>query len=296
MERHVWTYEEYLLESNLTDHAECELRRAGLFDDDSDYNGMIGKAVMALIKVFAEQGHSGFSAPMVVQLFTKVANYDTLTPITSDPEEWTDIADMCDGEKLWQNKRCSRMFSNDGGKTWWDVDEKGVHDLQEAMAHAACRMDEKIEDTEETRLWAVWAEKFYDTMFAEVNATADLIKKYREEFVKYFNMGASDELLHALKYFFNYRREELSDLKEQPLTEDYFPGGREKQRWFTLTEEKWKYFYDMIYKQLARDDQYAKDILETIKNKNFRCSERQYNYLKSVIDGTNKPSSYGPRN
>ena len=132
MERHVWTYEEYLLESNLTDHAECELRRAGLFDDDSDYNGMIGKAVMALIKVFAEQGHSGFSAPMVVQLFTKVANYDTLTPITSDPEEWTDIADMCDGEKLWQNKRCSRMFSNDGGKTWWDVDEKGVHDLQEA--------------------------------------------------------------------------------------------------------------------------------------------------------------------
>ena len=47
---------------------------------------------------------------------------------------------------------------------------------------------------------------------------------------------------------------------------------------------------------MARDEQYAKEILETIKNKNFRCSERQYNYLKSVIDGTNKPSSYGPRN
>ena len=31
--------------SNLVKHAERELRKAGLFDQDSDYNGMIAEAI-----------------------------------------------------------------------------------------------------------------------------------------------------------------------------------------------------------------------------------------------------------
>ncbi len=134
MKQYVGTFEESILEGNLEQHAEYELRKAGLFDKDADYGGMLGRAVMDIVKVFAKQGHSGFSAPYVVALFTKIANWDTLTPITNDPEEWEDVSKYFDGKPQWQNKRCPRFFSKDGGKTWWDVDEKKVKAVQESLA------------------------------------------------------------------------------------------------------------------------------------------------------------------
>ena len=42
--------------SDLTDHARNELKLAGLFDKDSDYDGMLGDSVMELVKVFSKQG------------------------------------------------------------------------------------------------------------------------------------------------------------------------------------------------------------------------------------------------
>lgn len=115
-----------LTESSI-DHAEYELRRAGLFDDDSDYNGMIGRAVLELMKVFSEQGHSGFSAAWVRDLFNKLSNFETLTPITSDPEEWMDCREYCsDCKDMWQNKRNPAVFSYDGGKTWKNVDDNTI--------------------------------------------------------------------------------------------------------------------------------------------------------------------------
>jgi len=60
--------------SNLKQHAQLELERIGAFSEEGDfYGGMTGKAVMELIEVFSEQGHSGMSASVVVQLFTKLA-------------------------------------------------------------------------------------------------------------------------------------------------------------------------------------------------------------------------------
>jgi hypothetical protein len=109
---------------NLQEHAEFELRRAGLFDKDSDYDGMLGPAVLALIKVFSEQGHSGFSAAMVRELFGKLAAFKTLTPITADPSEWMDVCDAVPDSTpgVWQNRRQSSCFSYDGGKTYYDID------------------------------------------------------------------------------------------------------------------------------------------------------------------------------
>ena len=105
----------------LIEHAERELRRAGLFDADSDYEGALGKAVMDLVKVHAEQGHSGFSNAMVVSLFSKCANYKVLSPITSDPDEWNDVGDKT--RPMWQSNRQPSVFSDDGGKTWYDIDK-----------------------------------------------------------------------------------------------------------------------------------------------------------------------------
>ena len=105
--------------SNLEKHAEYELRRAGLFDKDSDYGGMLGESTMKLIKCFAEEGHSGFSAHMQVDIFRRLASFKTLTPLTDSPEEWVEVS-----EKVWQNKRSSDCFSSDGGKTYYSVDDK----------------------------------------------------------------------------------------------------------------------------------------------------------------------------
>lgn len=107
--------------NNLVDHATYELKRAGLFDEDSDYDGMLGSAVLELIGVFANQGHSGMSAEMVTDLFGRLARYQALTPLTDDPAEWEDRTEIS-GTPLWQNKRDSAVFSNDGGKTTYRVD------------------------------------------------------------------------------------------------------------------------------------------------------------------------------
>ncbi len=56
------------------------LHELGLYDKDSDYEGMIGKAIEELSEVFAKQGHSGFSAMMVLgiwnQLFDEYNKWD----------------------------------------------------------------------------------------------------------------------------------------------------------------------------------------------------------------------------
>lgn len=106
---------------SLHSHAKEELTRAGFFSKDSDYGGVMGKAVLELVEAFAKQGHSGFSASVCLSLFEKLARFQTLTPLTSDPEEWIDRTAMSAGP-LWQNRRDSHFFSNDGGKTWWSVE------------------------------------------------------------------------------------------------------------------------------------------------------------------------------
>lgn len=114
------------MSSNLERHAEFELKRAGLFDEDSEYGGMLGHSTMKLIKVFAEEGHSRMSASIQMYLFKRLAMFKMLTPITNNPDEWMDVSHMGgpDGKPVFQNKRDSSCFSNDGGKTYYSVDDK----------------------------------------------------------------------------------------------------------------------------------------------------------------------------
>lgn len=98
----------------LIEHAKLELELSGLFSEEGDfYGGSTGKAVMELIEVFSKQGHSGMSAPIVVDLFKKLAKYEPLQPITGKDEEWSDVRDLGDGGTPWyQNKRCSALFKD----------------------------------------------------------------------------------------------------------------------------------------------------------------------------------------
>ena len=102
----------------LIEFAKHELEEAGLFDKDSDYGGMLGEAVLELIDVFARQGHSGFSAGIVSDIFNKLSRYKPITPITNNPKDWNFVTD-----DTWQSRKQPDLFSNNNGKTYYSVDD-----------------------------------------------------------------------------------------------------------------------------------------------------------------------------
>ena len=112
--------------SNLETHAENEMRLAGLYDKDSDYGGMIPDAVMKMVRAHSEEGHSGGSHSLVMAIFNKVINFQNLTPITNDPQEWMDVADYAGPQNpaVWQSRRNPSLFSNDSGKTYYSIDDE----------------------------------------------------------------------------------------------------------------------------------------------------------------------------
>jgi len=95
---------------SLRDFAQRELELAGFFDKDSDYEGALGPAVMRLVDIFAEEGHSGFSAGIAINLFNRVARFEPLTPLTGEDHEWQEVTD-----DLWQNLRCFHVFKTSKG-------------------------------------------------------------------------------------------------------------------------------------------------------------------------------------
>jgi hypothetical protein len=106
---------------SMVEYAESELRRAGMFDEDADYGGELGSCILETIKTFSKYGHSGGSAMISVEILNRLLRWRPLTPITSDPEEWTDRTEMS-GRPMWQSKRRPDAFSEDGGQTWYYLD------------------------------------------------------------------------------------------------------------------------------------------------------------------------------
>ncbi len=103
----------------LAEHARKELEKCGQYAEDPEYSESIIRAVTE----FTSYGHSGGSAEMAVKQLYDLLRFRTLSPITSDPAEWIDQSEIS-GTPLWQNNRDPRIFSEDGGKTWYSVEEK----------------------------------------------------------------------------------------------------------------------------------------------------------------------------
>lgn len=95
--------------SSLLEHAKNELKASGFDRPDSDYGGHVYDDVMALMSLFAEQGHTGGSAGLVVSLFSKLARYEPLGPLTGRDDEWMEVS-----EGVFQNTRCGRVFRTNG--------------------------------------------------------------------------------------------------------------------------------------------------------------------------------------
>lgn len=104
--------------SNLVKYAEDELKLLG--GKDCEMQSIMNQRILEVVKIFSEQGHSGFSANYAINIIEKLLRYEPLTPLTGEESEW---ADDFDGQGTRQNKRCSRVFKRKDG-TAYDIDGK----------------------------------------------------------------------------------------------------------------------------------------------------------------------------
>ena len=111
--------------SNLLEHAKREFEAIGYKPIDEEEDGpnkWIQENILELLKVFSEQGHSGFSAPYCVGMFKKLAMFEPLAPLQGTDDEWVDVGEEM-GRTQFQNKRCSHVFKDGDGKAY-DIDGK----------------------------------------------------------------------------------------------------------------------------------------------------------------------------
>src|SRR5206468_4302904 len=120
---------------SLVEHARRELERIGEDPEMTDH-------LVGVVAKFAEFGHSGGSASIAIPRLCKLLRQEPLSPITSDPDEWEDRSEIS-STPLWQNKRDSRAFSEDGGKTWRLVGEADQQPAEEKI-----RWDGRVDDAE----------------------------------------------------------------------------------------------------------------------------------------------------
>ena len=102
--------------SNTKSHAEREF---ALLKQTDEIDLWMQANVLELIKVFGSQGHSGFSAPYCIDLFSRLARFEVLSPLTGEDNEWTDTSMYGCPETSWQNNRCSAVFKNDKGECYY---------------------------------------------------------------------------------------------------------------------------------------------------------------------------------
>lgn len=111
---------------SLVSYAEDELNLIGITEED-EYNGMMRKHILHMVKEFADEGHSGFSASYALQCLEKLLRFKPLSPLTGEDDEWSEVSERS-GYPHFQNKRCSSVFKEgkDGeaydidGKVFWD--------------------------------------------------------------------------------------------------------------------------------------------------------------------------------
>lgn len=117
--------------SNMVDHAKRELELIG--EDETTIEGYLN-----VIQAFANMGHSGGSASIAIPVLHELLQQKNLSPLTDNSDEWMFIAEDVWGTEggVWQNRRNSEAFSNDGGKSYYLLSEGG-NDLRREPRHTS---------------------------------------------------------------------------------------------------------------------------------------------------------------
>ena len=110
--------------SNAESFAEAELARIPCGDDPMQK--AMNAHVLKMVRTFAREGHSGFSASYAIAQLERLLRFEPLSPLTGEDDEWNDISDMS-GEPMWQNRRCGRVFKGADGRAY-DIDGKVFRD------------------------------------------------------------------------------------------------------------------------------------------------------------------------
>jgi hypothetical protein len=129
--------------SNLIKHAQKEFRAAGWTDDNGVFNDDMQEAIcnhlLELLKVFDDEGHSGSTAPYTINLFSRLAKFEPIAPLTGEDWEWNDTG------RNFQNKRASHVFKDyDGqaydinGRVFWEW-SRGYETGEPYKSYYTCR-------------------------------------------------------------------------------------------------------------------------------------------------------------
>lgn len=94
-------------------HARREMRNM-LADDADEMDKLMAEQVIELLRVFSKHGHSGFSAPYAITMFSTLAKFEPLGPLTGADDEWNHVGDQGGtntvGSTIYQNNRASHVF------------------------------------------------------------------------------------------------------------------------------------------------------------------------------------------
>lgn len=108
-------------ENNYIKAARQEFRAAGWTDENGkfkdEWQEAICNHVIELLNVFHGEGHSGSSAPYAINMFSKLAKFEPLAPLTGEDWEWHEPS-----EGVFQNKRFSAVFKQQdrfNGQAYW---------------------------------------------------------------------------------------------------------------------------------------------------------------------------------
>lgn len=104
--------------SNLVEFAKSELAQLG--GEDDNMQKAINKHIIAMVQLFADEGHSGSTAAYTISILEKLLAFKPITPLTGKDEEWFECTDG-----LKQNKRCPSVFKDADG-TCYDIDAKAL--------------------------------------------------------------------------------------------------------------------------------------------------------------------------
>lgn len=116
--------------SNIVLHAEHELAKS-LRPEADEMDRLMATQVIELLKLFSTHEHSGFSAPYAISMFSALANYKPLGPLTGEDSEWNEIGEYMGNPSdhtIYQNNRASHVFKHvydDGTKADYVYDING---------------------------------------------------------------------------------------------------------------------------------------------------------------------------
>lgn len=106
----------------LIEYAKSELGR--IPKDEDGMQDLMNKDILEVIRIFSEQGHSGFSASYALSILDRLLRFKPISPLTGDDDEWGKPYGE-DGAR--QNKRCYSVFKNADGSCH-DIDAMVVSD------------------------------------------------------------------------------------------------------------------------------------------------------------------------